>query len=240
MLGKLREGGIWDILVIGGGATGLGIAVDAASRGYSVVLLEKYDLAKGTSSRSTKLVHGGVRYLAQGNIKLVREALRERGLLLKNAPHLTRRQEFVVPAYSLWQKFFYGTGLKIYDLLAGSLGLGSTEFLDKKELLHRLPLADKKGISGGIGYFDGQFDDARLAISLAATAAAQGAVLINYMSVTGLQKEDGRIRGVKATDTLEGSEHEIRAKAVVNATGVFVDDVLRMDDPNTTPMVAPS
>lgn len=236
----LGENRIWDIVVVGGGATGLGIAVDAATRGYSVLLLEKHDFAKGTSSRSTKLVHGGVRYLAQGNVKLVREALRERGLLLKNAPHLTRRQAFVVPAYSRWDRFFYGTGLRTYDLLAGRLGLGRTDFMDREELLLRMPIADRKGLRGGIVYYDGQFDDARLAVNLAQTAVEHGATVANHVSVEGLLREDGKVRGVVARDGLTSKEYTLMAKAVVNATGVFVDQLLRMDDPATPGMVAPS
>lgn len=237
---SLREDKIWDIIVIGGGATGLGIAVDASSRGYSVLLLEEFDFAKGTSSRSTKLVHGGVRYLAQGNIKLVREALRERGLMLQNAPHLTRRQEFVVPVYSKWEKFFYGTGLKIYDILAGRLGLGKTQILNTKEILKRIPVSDKKNLSGGIVYFDGQFDDARFAVNLAQTAMEQGACVVNHMRVVKLLKNNGKVCGVLASDRFGGEEIELRAKAVINATGVFVDKILKLDDPSTPAMVAPS
>jgi glycerol-3-phosphate dehydrogenase len=240
MTARLREDKIWDIIIIGGGATGLGIAIDAAARGYSTLLLEKYDFAKGTSSRSTKLVHGGVRYLAQGNIKLVREALRERGLLLKNAPHLTRKQAFIVPSYHWWEKWYYGTGLKLYDLLSGKLGIGKTEILSASTVLQRLPVAEKKGLSGGIGYYDGQFDDARLAVNMAQTAVEQGAVVINYMSVTGLLKDQKSIRGVEAMDMLDQHAYRLRAKVVINATGVFVDDVLRMEDPGSPGMVAPS
>jgi glycerol-3-phosphate dehydrogenase len=240
MTARLREDKIWDIIIIGGGATGLGIAIDAAARGYSTLLLEKYDFAKGTSSRSTKLVHGGVRYLAQGNIKLVREALRERGLLLKNAPHLTRKQAFIVPSYHWWEKWYYGTGLKLYDLLSGKLGIGKTEILSASTVLQRLPVAEKKGLSGGIGYYDGQFDDARLAINMAQTAVEQGAVVLNYMSVTGLVKDQKHIRGVEAMDMLDESTYRLKAKVVINATGVFVDDVLRMEDPGSPGMVAPS
>jgi glycerol-3-phosphate dehydrogenase len=240
MTARLREDKIWDIIITGGGATGLGIAIDAAARGYSTLLLEKYDFAKGTSSRSTKLVHGGVRYLAQGNIKLVREALRERGLLLKNAPHLTRKQAFIVPSYHWWEKWYYGTGLKLYDLLSGKLGIGKTEILSAPSVLKRLPVAEKKGLSGGIGYFDGQFDDARLAINMAQTAVEQGAVVINYMSVTGLLKDQKNIRGVEAMDMLDQQVYQLRSKVVINATGVFVDDVLRMEDPGSPGMVAPS
>jgi glycerol-3-phosphate dehydrogenase len=240
MTARLREDKIWDIIITGGGATGLGIAIDAAARGYSTLLLEKYDFAKGTSSRSTKLVHGGVRYLAQGNIKLVREALRERGLLLKNAPHLTRKLAFIVPSYHWWEKWYYGTGLKLYDLLSGKLGIGKTEILSAPTVLQRLPVAEKKGLSGGIGYFDGQFDDARLAINMAQTAVEQGAVVINYMSVTGLLKDQKNIRGVEAMDMLDQHIYQLKAKVVINATGVFVDDVLRMEDAGSPGMVAPS
>jgi glycerol-3-phosphate dehydrogenase len=240
MTARLREDKIWDLIVIGGGATGLGIAIDAASRGYSILLLEKYDFAKGTSSRSTKLVHGGVRYLAQGNIKLVREALRERGLLLKNAPHLTRKQAFIVPSYHWWEKWYYGTGLKLYDLLSGKLGIGKTEILSAATVLQRLPVAEKKGLTGGVGYYDGQFDDARLAINMAQTAVEQGAVVINYISVTGLLQDNKKIAGVEALDMLDGSKHMLRSKAVINATGVFVDNILRMEDPQSPGMVAPS
>jgi glycerol-3-phosphate dehydrogenase len=236
-LGALEE---WDIIVIGGGATGLGIAIDAAQRGYRTLLLEKYDFAKGTSSRSTKLVHGGVRYLAQGNIKLVREALRERGLLLRNAPHLTRTQAFVVPSYHWWEKWFYGTGLKLYDMLAGKLGLGKTELLSVREVMQRLPVAEMKNLSGGVAYFDGQFDDARLAIHMAFTAAEQGATLINYMSVSGLTREGKKISGVEVRDQLGGQTMILKSKAVINATGINVDEVLKMEDPQSPGMVAPS
>ena len=241
MLSRAGERDIWDIVVIGGGATGLGVAIDAAQRGYRTLLLEKYDFAKGTSSRSTKLVHGGVRYLAQGNVKLVREALRERGLLLKNAPHLTQVQSFVVPAYKRWEKWYYGTGLTLYDMLAGRLGLGKTEFLNNTELLQRLPVAETRNLHGGVAYYDGQFDDARLAIHMAMTAAEQGAVLLNYMEVCGLVREGKKITGVEARDTLgSGAVMRFACRAVVNATGVHVDEVLKMEDPASPGMVAPS
>jgi glycerol-3-phosphate dehydrogenase len=235
-----RLDGEWDIVVVGGGATGLGIAVDGASRGYRVLLAERDDFAKGTSSRSTKLVHGGVRYLAQGNVKLVREALRERGILLRNAPHLTRVQDFVVPVYSRFDKLFYGTGLLAYDLLAGRLGIGHTGFLGREEVMRRLPLADRKGLCGGIVYYDGQFDDARLAVSLARTAVGHGAAVFNHLAVTGLLHEGKKVRGVILRDEATGASHEVRARAVVNATGVFVDDLIRMDTPEAPRLVAPS
>jgi glycerol-3-phosphate dehydrogenase len=230
----------FDICIIGGGATGLGIAVDAASRGYKTILLEQYDFAKGTSSRSTKLVHGGVRYLQQGNIKLVMEALKERGILLKNAPHLVRNQKFVVPNYKWWEKPFYGIGLKIYDWMAGSLGIGASQFLSKQEIIKLAPTLDTYGLNGGILYHDGQFDDARLAISLAQTAAVNGAVVLNYFSVTGLLKMQQTVCGVWAKDVVSGNDYEIRSKCVINATGVFTDAIMKMDDAKHDNIITPS
>src|SRR5215510_4059338 len=224
MLKRVRDEKEWDIIIIGGGATGLGSAVDAASRGYKTLLLEKYDFAKGTSSRSTKLVHGGVRYLQQGNIKLVMEALKERGLLKKNAPHIVKNQSFVIPNYKWWEHPFYGIGLKVYDWMAGSLGLGPSRFLSKEETLELTPTLDPEGLKGGVLYHDGQFDDARLAIHLAMTAADHGATLINYMCVEGLLKSNNKVCGVVVKDTLEDAAtgsafYEIKAKAIINATG---------------------
>ena len=236
-LGATQE---FDICIIGGGATGLGIAVDAASRGCKTVLLEKYDFAKGTSSRSTKLVHGGVRYLQQGNIKLVMEALKERGLLKKNAPHIVKNQSFVIPNYKWWENPFYGVGLKVYDWMAGSLGLGPSQLLNKEETLTLAPNLDQDGLRGGVLYHDGQFDDARLAIHLAMTAADHGAVIINYMSVEGLMKENGKVCGVIATDSFENKAYEIKAKAVINATGIFSDSIAKMDDKNAEPLISHS
>jgi glycerol-3-phosphate dehydrogenase len=230
----------FDICVIGGGATGLGIAVDAASRGCKTVLLEKYDFAKGTSSRSTKLVHGGVRYLQQGNIKLVMEALKERGLLKKNAPHLVKNQSFVIPNYKWWENSFYGIGLKVYDWMAGSLGLGPSQFLSKEETLALAPNLDEDGLRGGVLYYDGQFDDARLAVHLAMTAADHGAVIVNYMGVEGLMKADGKVCGVIAKDNAENKQYEIKAKAVINATGIFSDSIAKMDDKNSEPLISHS
>jgi glycerol-3-phosphate dehydrogenase len=240
MLNSLSSTSLWDICIIGGGATGLGIAVDAASRGYKTILLEKYDFAKGTSSRSTKLVHGGVRYLQQGNIKLVMEALKERGLLKKNAPHIVRNQSFVIPNYKWWEHSFYGIGLKVYDWMAGSLGLGPSRFLSKEETLELTPTLDPEGLRGGILYHDGQFDDARLAIHLAMTAADHGGTLINYCSVKSLLKVNGKVCGVMAEDTINHVSYEIKAKAVINATGVFTDQVLKMDDPAAESIISPS
>lgn len=240
MLSRLEGEKEWDIIIIGGGATGLGSAVDAASRGYKTLLLERFDFAKGTSSRATKLVHGGVRYLAQGNIKLVMEALRERGYLLKNAPHLTRNQPFVLPAYSWKEKWFYIIGLKIYDFLSGKLSIGKTHLLSAKKTHQYLPAVEQKKLSGGILYYDGQFDDARLAVNLAQTAAENGATILNYMEVIDIVKESGKAKGVIVEDTTTGKEYTIHGKAIINATGVFTDDILQMDDDQLHNIVSPS
>lgn len=231
----------WDIVVIGGGATGVGVAVDAASRGFDVLLLEAKDFGKGTSSRSTKLVHGGVRYLEQGNVSLVMEALKERGLLRQNAPHLVTDLAFVVPNYSWWEAPFYGIGLKLYDMLAGKYGFGKSRVLSYEETLEQLPTLQTDGLRGGVIYYDGQFDDSRLLIHLAATAADHGAALANYMPVTKLLKdEEGYLNGVVARDEESGTEHTIPALVVINATGMFTDHIRQMADPESAPMVEPS
>ena len=242
MLSRLEERKQpWDMLIIGGGATGIGLAVDAATRGYSVLLLEQSDFGKGTSSRSTKLVHGGVRYLQQGNISLVMEALKERGILRRNAPHLVSDLRFIVPNYDWWEAPFYGIGLKVYDLLAGKYGFGPSRLLGKQQTLSALPTIKPDGLRGGVQYYDGQFDDARLLISLAQTAADHGATLLNYMQVVRLTKQAGEfLDGAVALDLESGREHEIKAKAVINATGAFTDSVLKLDDPNAPAMLAPS
>ncbi len=230
----------FDICIIGGGATGLGTALDAASRGFKTILFEQHDFAKGTSSRSTKLVHGGVRYLQQGNIKLVMEALRERGLLLKNAPHLVHNQKFVIPNYKWWEKTFYGIGLKIYDKMAGKLGLGPSQFLSKEETLQFAPTLDPEDLKGGVLYHDGQFDDARLAISIAQTAAQHGAAMLNYFPVSGLLKLDKKICGVWIKDALTGKDYEVKSKVVINATGVFTDAIMKMDNAKHESIISPS
>jgi len=230
----------WDFLVIGGGATGLGVAVDAAARGYSTLLVEQNDFAKGTSSRSTKLVHGGVRYLKQGNISLVLEALRERGLLCENAPHLVHHLSFIVPIYSWWEGPFYGIGMKIYDRLAGKLGLNPSEVLSREETLRRIPTLEPSGLQRGVEYYDGQFDDSRLAVNLAQTIFDLGGAAVNYMPVNALIKEDDLIVGATVRDLESGKEHTVRAKAVVNATGVFTDSVRKMDEPEARSVVAAS
>lgn len=234
----------FDLAIIGGGATGCGVALDAAARGFSVVLLEAEDFAKGTSSRATKLVHGGVRYLAQGNVSLVREALHERATLLANAPHLAQPLAFVMPAYHFWEAPFYGVGLKMYDALAGSRGLGSTEFLSSTRTRELLPNVQPAGLSGGVKYWDGQFDDARLALALARTAAARGAVVLNHCPVTALVREGGKVVGVSARDAVTDMSFTVRAACIVNATGVWVDELRDMDREPGAPVkpgiVAPS
>jgi glycerol-3-phosphate dehydrogenase len=231
----------WDIVVIGGGATGVGIAVDAANRGFDVLLLERMDFGSATSSRSTKLVHGGVRYLEQGNVSLVMEALKERGLLRQNAPHLVHDLGFVVPNYSWWEAPFYGIGMKVYDLLAGKYGFGKSRLLSLEETLQRLPTIQTDGLRGGVIYYDGQFDDTRLLIHLAETAADHGAALLNYASVVEITRgADGFADGVVAIDRESGNKMAIKAHVVVNAAGIFADDVRRLADPEVASMIAPS
>lgn len=229
-----------DLLVIGGGATGLGIALDAASRGWQVALLEAHDFAQGTSSRSTKLVHGGVRYLAQGRLGLVREALHERATLLAQAPHLAQPLPFVMPGFAHWEAPFYGLGLQAYDWLAGSRSLGRTEWLSSRQVRELLPGVRPHGLHGGVRYWDAQFDDARLAITLARTAWQHGAAVLNHCTVTGLLHEQARVVGVQARDEVRGDTFELRARCVINATGVWVDTLRQMDAPQTPPMVSPS
>lgn len=230
----------WDVLIIGGGATGLGAAVEAASRGYRTALVEQHDFAKGTSSRSTKLIHGGVRYLRQGNIALVTEALRERGLLMQNAPHLVQNRAFLVPNYEWWEGPFYGVGLKVYDALAGKLGLGKSQWLSRDETMRRIPTLEPGGLRGGVVYHDGQFDDARLAITLVRTFQKLGGVPANYAEVTALIKEQDFIRGVRVRDRETSSEFEIRARVIINATGAFVDRLRALDEPDSPPLVTAS
>ncbi len=248
LMERLAEDRVYDLAVVGGGATGLGVALDAAARGLSAVLLESHDFAKGTSSRATKLVHGGVRYLAQGNISLVREALHERTTLLRNAPHLAQPLAFVVPSYRWWEAPFYGIGLTLYDLLAGKAGLGKTRFLGSAATAKALPTVRMEGLRGAVQYWDGQFNDARLALALARTAATRGALLVNYCAVTGLLYEGGKISGLQAQDALTGQHYRVRARCVVNAAGVWVDSLRAMDSEAHSagggraiqPMVAPS
>jgi glycerol-3-phosphate dehydrogenase len=239
-LDQIESTPLWDVLVIGGGATGLGAAVEAAARGYKTLLLEQHDFAKGTSSRSTKLIHGGVRYLQQGNVSLVLEALHERGLLLRNAPHLVHNLAFVVPNYEWWEGPFYGVGMKAYDLLAGKLGIGRSQWLSREETLRRVPTLEPDRLRGGVIYYDGQFDDARLAVNLAQTLHDLGGTAANYVCVTGLIKHGGMVAGVCAWDGEAGGEMTLHARVVINATGVFTDAVLQMDDACAARLVAPS
>ena len=230
----------WDLVVIGGGATGVGIALDAAARGCRTLLLERADFGKGTSSRSTKLVHGGLRYLERGDVGLVIAALRERGILRRNAPHLVGDLAFVVPSYDWWEAPFYGIGLKVYDWLAGKYGFGSSQILSREETLERLPTIETRGLRGGVVYYDGQFDDARLLIHLAATAAEQGAVLLNYAEAVGLTRGNGGVDGVRVRDLESEGEWRVAARIVVNAAGPFVDAVRRLAEPDAPPLIAPS
>jgi glycerol-3-phosphate dehydrogenase len=232
---------IWDVIIIGGGATGLGTALDAASRGYQTLLLEQIDFAKGTSSRSTKLAHGGVRYLAQGDVGLVVEALHERGLMLKNAAHLVKNETFIIPNYEWWSGAYYTIGLSLYDLLAGKLGFGRAKHLSKAEVIEKIPTIQQKGLYGGVSYHDGQFDDSRLAVNIAQTALEQGATVLNYFKVTNLTKNAGsKVNGLVATDTESGKTYTIKGKTVINATGVFADEILQMDQPGEKAMLRPS
>jgi glycerol-3-phosphate dehydrogenase len=242
MLDQVRDHrGPWDLVVVGGGATGVGVAVDAAARGYDVLLLEQHDFGKGTSSRSTKLVHGGVRYLQQGNVPLVMEALHERGLLRQNAPHLVRELAFVVPNYLWWEAPFYGIGMRVYDMLAGRHGFGHSRVLTTEEVLARIPMLEREGLRGGVLYHDGQFDDSRLLIDLVRTAAGKGACLINYAPVVRLEKDGaGYVGGAVFLDVETGNEHAVGARCVINATGAFSDAVRCMDDPAAPPMIAAS
>jgi glycerol-3-phosphate dehydrogenase len=231
----------WDFIVIGGGATGLGIAVDAASRGYKTVLLEQADFSKGTSSRSTKLVHGGVRYLQKGDVGLVWEALRERGYLSRNAPHLVKNQRFIIGNYQWWERPFYTIGLSVYDIMAGRMGLGHSVPMSKNEVIRHIPQIEQKNLKGGVSYHDGQFDDSRLAINLMQTAIENRAVVVNYAGVTGLIKDDKeKVTGVIVEDKIGGDSFELTGKCIINATGIFVDDIIKMDDPEEKPMVRPS
>ena len=244
LIEQLKQPVEYDLAIVGGGATGLGTALDAAARGLKVVLLESHDFAKGTSSRATKLVHGGVRYLAQGNISLVREALHERTTLLRNAPHLARPLAFVMPSYKLWETPFYGVGLKTYDALAGKAGLGATEFLGRMDTMRCLPTVQGDGLKGGVKYWDGQFDDARLALALARTAALKGALLVNYCAVTKLNYENGKVSGLTCVDAETQQSFGIKARCVINAAGVWVDALREQDGEAqgkpVKPMVAPS
>ncbi len=240
-LAKLQETPNWDVIIIGGGACGLGTAVDAASRGYKTILVEAIDFAKGTSSRSTKLAHGGVRYLEQGNFPLVIEALKERGLMEKNAGHLVRNLSFVIPNYNWWGGYFYTIGLTLYDLLAGRLSLGASKYLSKAKTIELLPTIEQKGLRNGVIYHDGQFDDSRMAINLAQTAIENGACVLNYAKVIHLLKDkDHKVIGVVIEDQETGTKHEIKGTAIINATGVFTNSIMKMNDKVYKKYIVPS
>jgi glycerol-3-phosphate dehydrogenase len=239
-LERLRKAGRLDLLVIGGGATGLGVALEAAQRGLRVALLEAGDFAQGTSSRATKLVHGGVRYLAQGNVALVREALHERSGILARAPHVAQPLGFIVPAYRWWERAWFGAGLFAYAALAGRRGLGRTRALTRQQTVAALPGVRTEGLRGGVQYWDGQFDDARLAVLLARSALAQGATVLNHVRVEGLRHTGAQVCGVRARDTLGGEVLELDARCIVNATGVWVDAVRAMRAGPQPPLVSPS
>ncbi|HEA30275.1 MAG TPA: glycerol-3-phosphate dehydrogenase/oxidase [Leeuwenhoekiella sp.] len=231
----------WDVIIIGGGATGLGTALDSVTRGYKTLLLEQVDYAKGTSSRSTKLAHGGVRYLAQGDIGLVREALFERGMMFKNAPHLVQNQSFVIPNYKWWEGIYYTIGLKIYDLLAGKLSLGKSRHIKKENTIQRLANLKQNKLKGGVVYKDGQFDDSRLAVNIAQTCIDNGATLLNHFKVNDLiENDNGKISGVQATDMETGASYQFSSDVVINATGVFADEILHMEDPDSRKTIVPS
>ncbi len=237
---SLEQTSMWDIVIIGGGASGLGAALDAASRGFKTLCIERFDFSKGTSSRSTKLIHGGVRYLDQGNIKMVKGALVERWVLLKNAPEMTHTIPFILPVYSWFRYFYYGLGLKVYDLLSGRLSIGKTQFLLKKTVVNSIPSINTKGLKGGILYFDGQFDDSEICLSLVRTAIKYQATVINYMEAKDFMYRNGKITGLTVKDNLEDIEFKVYAKVVINATGVFTDEVIRKDNPNHRNIVSPS
>ncbi len=231
----------FDIIIIGGGATGLGCAIDSATRGYKTLLIEGCDFTKGTSSKSTKLVHGGVRYLEQGDILMVREALKERGILLKNAQHVAHSLEFVIPVYKWWQKYYYGIGLKVYDLLSGKYSIGKSTLLNKKKVLEKLPNIKPEGLAGGISYFDGQFDDSKLAINMMQTFIDKGGIALNYAYFTDfIKNENGKIEGIHFYDVLGKKNYQLAAKAVINATGVFADEIMHKDNPDALSKILPS
>ncbi len=234
------QSSVWDFIIIGGGATGVGVAIDAAARGYRPLLIEAHDFGKGTSSRSTKLVHGGVRYLQQGNVSLVLEALKERGLMRQNAPHLVHDLAFIVPNYTWWEAPFYGIGLRLYDFLAGRHGFGTSRNLSLKKTMTHIPTVETEGLRGGVMYYDGQFDDARLLINMMQTAVEHGAVAANYVEAKALLKEEGIVRGVLAVDNETSAEYRLRGRVVVNATGAFTDTVRQMDDAAAPRMISPS
>jgi glycerol-3-phosphate dehydrogenase len=239
-LKKINTTDHWDVVIIGGGATGLGAALDAACRGLKTLCIERHDFSKATSSRSTKLIHGGVRYLEQGNFGMVRDALHERAYFLKNTSNATRRLPFILPVYKWWQFVYYGAGLLLYDLLSGKYSIGKTRFLHRKATISRIPNINANGLKGGIRYYDGQFDDSEVCLALARTAISKGACVINYCEAVDFIKQDAKIVGVNVNDRLTNDAYEIKAKIFINATGVFADGLMKMDNPNHEALVKPS
>jgi len=238
---KIKTTDIWDMVVIGGGATGLGTTLDAASRGLKVLCIEKVDFSKGTSSKSTKLIHGGVRYLEQGHLAMVKSALQERWALMKNAPTMTKKLSFVLPTYSYFQWLYFGLGLIVYDFLSGKLSLGKTRFLNKKAVIKKIPNIEQKKLVGGIRYFDGQFDDSEMCLALARTAMKYGATVINHVSMENfIYDKHGKISGAIIKDHFENIEYKISSKSVINATGVYADEILQKDKPESEPLIKPS
>lgn len=226
--------------IIGGGATGLGIALEAAASGLRTALIEGRDFASGSSSRSTKLVHGGVRYLEQGKMSLVSEALKERDRLMTNAAGHVDDFGFLIPVKRQWARFYYGIGLRLYDLLAGSHRWGRTEWVGKREITNRLPHLAELGFIGAWRYRDGRFNDAELALGLAKTAAQHGAILANHCRAEGFIKEKDLVAGVHIQDVLTGEKFQLSAKVVVNACGPYSDAICRMDDPEHEDELRPS
>ncbi len=240
-LDKISTVDTWDIIIIGGGATGMGIALDATTRGLKTLLVEKGDLANGTSSRSTKLVHGGVRYLKQFHFKLVFEAIKERKIILKNAPHLSSALPFIIPIYSYFNMLYYGIGLFLYEMLAGwESNIGRTTLLSRKSTINNLPFIKTKNLKGGILYYDAQFNDSQLCIDIAATATNNDATIINYFECADFIKSNEKVIGIQGVDRLSQKKYTIKGKNIINATGVFSDTILQMDDPQKSSIIKPS
>jgi glycerol-3-phosphate dehydrogenase len=246
-LNSLQQANAFDLLVIGGGATGCGIAVDAASRGLAVALIDKNDLAEGTSSRSTKLIHGGVRYLEMAvkhldaaQYHLVKEGLDERGTFLNNAPHLAERVALVTPLYRWFDVPYVFAGLLLYDLMAGKKGIGNSRLISRQEALRRFPMLKADGLKAGVVYYDGQFNDSRMAVTLALTAQKNGAVVANHVEALALLKDQGKVCGARVRDSISGDEFSIKARGVINATGPFVDRLRQLDEPAAAPILKAS
>lgn len=237
MLERATQMRPWDIVVVGGGCTGLATALDASARGYRTLLIERGDFTGGTSSRSTKLIHGGVRYLRAGQTGLVYRGLRERNRLRRNAPHLVGSLPLIVPAYRWWERPWYAAGLKLYDALALGRNLGSSRLLSRRACLDHVSSLQGRGLRGGVLFHDGQFDDARLGWALIRTAANLGCVALNYVEAVGLVESRGAVRGVRVRDLVGDAEWVARGAVVVNATGPFADTVLRMDEPRVASAV---